>query len=332
MSDEVTEQLATYWHPIARSEAVGDVPVRSRLLGQDLVAFRSQGRLAVFHDVCIHRGTALSLGWVEGGVLTCPYHGWQYDGTGACVRIPSLPPDHAIPAKARARTYAASDAYGLVWVALAPSPSPLPPPEGFGWDEEGFRSFVIGPYEWDASAGRVAENVLDFSHFPWVHENLLAVRERAVVAPHSVQATSDGLEYRYEQTRPGSPHNDFRDEVVTNDYRVVLPFVVHDRKTVMVTGHETVLTFVASPESPRRAKVFVVISRNYDLDGDDAPYSSFTETILGQDQAIVESQRPELLPVDLRDELHVKLPDTASIAYRKALAAIVGEESEYVLC
>ena len=47
-------------------------------------------------DLCIHRGAALSLGWAREGRIVCPYHGWEYDRSGACVRIPSLPEDAAI--------------------------------------------------------------------------------------------------------------------------------------------------------------------------------------------------------------------------------------------
>ena len=324
-----TSALAHYWHPVATSEAVGDHPIRCELLEEQLVVFRIDGRVAAFRDLCIHRGTALSLGWVSEGVLTCPYHGWQYDVEGKCVHIPSLAPGKPIPPRARAQTYQAKEAYGLVWVTLDEHPAPLPPPGPFVWEEPGYRSIALGPYEWKASAGRAAENVLDFSHFPWVHENVLGVRTRSEVAPHDVRRTEDGLEYIYEQMRPGSPHNNYREDKVRNEYRVVLPFVVHDRKRVLSDGSDTVMAFIACPVGPNRTALFTTVSRNYKLDESDDFIVVFTDKVFSQDQAIVESQRPELLPLDLREELHLKVADNASMVYRRALEELADEDSGY---
>src|SRR5258707_4053278 len=108
--------LANYWHPLCLSDDVTARPRPFRLLGEAVVAFRDADGVAAFKDLCIHRGTALSLGTITDGRLTCPYHGWEYDRTGACVHIPSLPPGSSIPRKARAIAYRAQERYGLVWV------------------------------------------------------------------------------------------------------------------------------------------------------------------------------------------------------------------------
>ncbi|MCU1432481.1 MAG: Rieske (2Fe-2S) domain protein, partial [Actinotalea sp.] len=110
--------LAGYWHPIAQSHDVDEKPRRFSLLEDDLVVYRDADGVAAFRDICIHRGAALSLGWVREGRLVCPYHGWQYDRTGACVKIPSRPADAPIPAAAKAKAYQVREQYGLVWVAM----------------------------------------------------------------------------------------------------------------------------------------------------------------------------------------------------------------------
>ena len=97
----VQRSLENYWHPIARCGEVSDQPRRFHLLGTELVAFRDDDGVAVFKDVCIHRGSALSLGSVIDGRLRCAYHGWEYDRAGTCVKIPSLPPGSSVPNKAR---------------------------------------------------------------------------------------------------------------------------------------------------------------------------------------------------------------------------------------
>jgi len=69
------------------------------MLGEPIVAFRDEQGVAAFKDLCIHRGTALSLGYITDGHLTWLYHGWEYDRSGACVHIPSLPEGSSIPGR-----------------------------------------------------------------------------------------------------------------------------------------------------------------------------------------------------------------------------------------
>ncbi len=84
--------LLNDWYPVARSDALAEGQLRGvRLLGEDLALWRAGGQAFAWQDRCIHRGTRLSLGKVEDGLLACPYHGWRYDGTGRCVRIPAHP-------------------------------------------------------------------------------------------------------------------------------------------------------------------------------------------------------------------------------------------------
>ena len=125
------EALCHYWHPVAKSTEVANQPFKAKLLDQPLVLWRSNGRVAAFYDLCIHRGTPLSLGWIEHGELICAYHGWRYRADGACTRIPSLPPDREIPARARANSFRAEERYGLIWVCLAEPRAGIPefPPE-----------------------------------------------------------------------------------------------------------------------------------------------------------------------------------------------------------
>ena len=84
--------LVNDWHAVARSCDVQESQVAgARLLGEDLVVWRQSGKVMVFKDLRVHRGTRLSLGQVTGLGLECPYHGWTYDQSGGCVHIPSRP-------------------------------------------------------------------------------------------------------------------------------------------------------------------------------------------------------------------------------------------------
>src|SRR5262245_7632755 len=121
-----TAALRHYWHPVARADEVRDRPHAVTLLDERIVLYRAHDRIAAFKDLCVHRGTPLSLGWVEDGTLVCAYHGWSYAADGACVRIPSLPPKQSIPRKARATTYRAEERYGLLWMCLEEPHRPIP--------------------------------------------------------------------------------------------------------------------------------------------------------------------------------------------------------------
>ena len=106
--------LRDYWYPVARAEELADAPVATTLLDEALVVWRSPAGVHACLDLCIHRGSPLSRGWLEDGCVVCPYHAWTYDGTGRCVRIPALAADAPIPAKARVPAYQCQERYGLV--------------------------------------------------------------------------------------------------------------------------------------------------------------------------------------------------------------------------
>ena len=97
-----TRALRACWHPVAFAAALTDRPMHADLLGEPLVLWRGPGgRPQALSDLCVHRGTALSLGWVDGPELVCAYHGWRYGADGRCVAIPQLEDPGRVPAKAR---------------------------------------------------------------------------------------------------------------------------------------------------------------------------------------------------------------------------------------
>src|SRR5262249_33436195 len=156
-------------HPVARADEVDEELRTFRLLGEDVLVFRDcDGRPVAFKDLCIHRGSKLSLGerTPQGGVR-CAYHGWAYDGEGRCVEIPSLPLDASTPAKAGAITYPAEEAYDVVWIALEEPLAPVPRFPNGEWDDAAWRGILLDVQLWDSSAGRILENFCAQSHLPF---------------------------------------------------------------------------------------------------------------------------------------------------------------------
>src|SRR5678815_3451058 len=92
---EMGRMLRCYWMPALLTEEIpapDSPPVRVRLLGEDLVAFRdSHGRVGLLDEYCPHRLASMFLGRNEEGGLRCVYHGWKFDVHGRCVDMPNEP-------------------------------------------------------------------------------------------------------------------------------------------------------------------------------------------------------------------------------------------------
>ncbi len=320
------EALRDCWHPVGFSPALDDGPMAAELLGEPVVLWRGRdGHPRVVSDVCVHRGTALSLGWVSGDEIVCAYHGWRYGGDGRCAAIPQLADPSRVPAKARVPAFRAQERYGLVWVALAEPRWPLPEvPE---LEDGNWAVVSAGPYAWQCDAARQVENFTDFGHFPWVHPGLLGDPDRPVVPRHQVR--TDGHVLRYEIVRPEAPNPDefpvFGNEQAgpperRSRYELHLPYTIVLR---LGWGGERgmVYFFASQPVAADRCAGYVLIGRNYNLGQPDQVIQEFEDTIFGQDQIVVESQRPEQVPFDLAAELHLKF-DAVAVAYRKAMRAL----------
>lgn len=121
-----------YWMPALKSSelAPDGAPARVRLLGENLVAFRTtSGRIGILDHRCPHRGASLFLGRNECEGIRCVYHGWKFDVDGNCVDMPNVPAPKNTGKGIRAiRTYQARERNGLVWVYMgARNPAPALP-------------------------------------------------------------------------------------------------------------------------------------------------------------------------------------------------------------
>ncbi len=318
--------LRAYWHPVAWSEEVGATPVATSLLGERLLLWRLEGAVVTAADRCPHRGTQLSLGKLgDSGTITCPYHGWEFAASGACVRIPQLAPGKPIPSRIGLATYATKERAGIVWVALEEPVGPVPDfPE---WEDPSYRHVRCDRYTWATSAGRMVENFTDFGHLGYLHDGLLGSIDDLVVPDHRVERS--GLELHYDITMEVPNTNDRfavtdvagERGVQTNLYVLTLPFTIHLRCRYGDTGAYRTLFFTAQPHSETEASGYCYQSRNFDLDAPDAPFAAFQEVLALQDQPIVESQLPVALPLGTTDEVHLPF-DRVAVAYRRAMAEL----------
>jgi len=109
-----------FWYPaIPSKDLTQDKPERVKMLGQNFALFRDKdGNAHCVSDVCVHRGGALSDGWMNKDCIVCPYHGWEYEADGSCVKIPANAENIPVPKKARVDSYPTVEKYGYIFERL----------------------------------------------------------------------------------------------------------------------------------------------------------------------------------------------------------------------
>ena len=260
------------------------------------------------------------------GQLECPYHGWRFQAGGQCTHIPAVP-GFTPGARHCARAFDTREAHGMLWVRLAAPEGPPQPihdlPAFAAEAEPRLRKTTSGPYLVQASAPRIIENFLDMAHFGYVHEGWLGSRERPEIAPYEVTPTPHGVKAtgcRAWQPR-SSIHAESGAQVeytyeVTAPYAAVLTKQPEPGSTAIDGLWESIAMFVC-PVTEETSVAWTRMAMN-DFDSPDAQLIAFQDTIFGQDQPILESQRPKRLPLAPDAEAH-SAADRLSAAYRRYL-------------
>ena len=161
-----------YWMPALLSSELPEAdgaPVRVRLLGENLVAFRmTSGRVGLIQNHCPHRGASLFFGRNEEEGIRCVYHGWKFDCEGACVDMPSEPEESSFKTKVRARAYPCVERHGIVWTYMGARSTPpaLPDiePNLIAGDE-----VVIQKVLRECNWFQALEGDIDTSHLGFLH-------------------------------------------------------------------------------------------------------------------------------------------------------------------
>jgi len=306
--------LRNDWHAVARASALETGTVKPvRLLGVDLVIWKGGDDIQVWDDLCIHRGAKLSGGRVKDGCLMCPYHGWTYDESGACVTIPAHPSQKP-PGRAHANVHPVRLAYDLVWTCLGEPAGDVPPfPE---WDDPAYRSIHSGPYPFNALGPRVIENFLDVGHFPFVHAGYLGDPAHTEIEEYEARITPTGVIARDIPIWQPDPDGTGRAAKVLYTYEALRPLTA--RFTKAQGEQRFSMIDIVTPVDGEHSLAWAIMAMNYSHEVPAAQIVVFQDEVTLQDLPIVESQRPELLPLDLQAELHLR-SDRTAIAYRQWL-------------
>ncbi len=306
--------LANDWHVVAKSQDLSDKQIISaRILGEDVVLWKVDGQIMAWRDLCLHRGSKLSLGKIVARELVCSYHGWSYDTSGSCVHIPAHP-EQLPPSKAQVEKYQVVEKYGLIWVCMGTHANQIGSfPE---WQDNSYRKIHCGPYLSKASAPRLVENFLDVAHLPFVHEGLLGDREHAEINDYEVNVDSNGITASNIRLWQPDPDGTGIGAPVVYTYKVLRPLTAYLTKVSFSQGFSIFMS--VTPTDSSTSSMWMIIAMNYGAHVDDRTVREFEDKVVMQDMRVVESQRPELLPLDLQAELHLR-SDRTAIAYRKWL-------------
>jgi phenylpropionate dioxygenase-like ring-hydroxylating dioxygenase large terminal subunit len=166
--------LKQVWYVAAWSHEVPQQGVLSRkLLGEDVVFYRkADGTVVALADRCPHRAAPLSLGRREGDALRCMYHGLLFDAAGACLEVPGA---ERTPPGLKARTYPVveRDRYLWIWMGDPAAADPSLVPDAREQADPDWRYNPGYLHYGQASYLLIMDNLLDFSHLGFVHENTL---------------------------------------------------------------------------------------------------------------------------------------------------------------
>lgn len=188
------------WWVAAFADEVTRVPLARWLLDTPVVLYRSEaGEVIALEDRCPHRQAPLSAGKLRGDAIECGYHGFQFHKDGRCIRVPTM----SSPPPIRIEAYPVQEIGPLIWIYLGDRErlGEVPPPPPISWANSPEFSTRKGMIPVKANYLLLKENVLDLSHFGFVHAASFQITDW-VSAP---TVTKDGDTVAYHQEFKRSP-------------------------------------------------------------------------------------------------------------------------------
>ncbi len=320
--------IRNQWYAVLDSREVKqNRPIGVTRLAEKLVFWRNaQGQVFCLKDRCAHRGAALSAGIVHQGNLQCPFHGFEYDPSGACRYIPARGLT-ATPAKGlQVPGYPVKEAFDFIWLWWGEAQETYPEIPFFD-DLHGF-SYGTDHALWDVHYSRAVENQLDVFHLPFVHHNTIG-RGNHLVADGPYLVSDDysikvWVSNRHENGKPGKLSSEMpppKGEALlhflfphlwmnrlSTDFRIVIAFVpVDEHHTRFYLRYYQ--RFIRIPVLRELANCFTAIS---------------SRIILKQDQRVVITQQPDKSVDKAKDEVLISA-DRPIILYRKIRQKLIDQ-------
>jgi phthalate 4,5-dioxygenase len=193
------EYFRRFWMPALLSEEIpvpDCPPVRVRLMGERLIAFRdSNGTVALVDRYCMHRQMDLFYGRNEQCGIRCVYHGWKFEASGHCVDMPAEPPESSYKHRIRLKSYPCKEYAGIIWAYLGPSELPVEfPTFEFNHLPEGH--WYVRKSLLECNYLQAMEGNLDSSHVAFLHGFASGASLDPTGAGHGQRGGLDAKSYR----------------------------------------------------------------------------------------------------------------------------------------
>lgn len=190
--------LKQYWYIIAESRDLKKNQILARqLLDEWLVMFRGQdNKPCVMRDKCLHRCARLSKGQVLDGLLTCPYHGWVYNGNGQLVSVPAHFGRKLAENGAQSHAFPCIEQDGYIYVSLSHTPATSLPPRMFATNNPQSKKIRL-VNKINNSLVNCVENFIDIPHTAFVHKGIFRNKRNQKVTA-SVTRENGHLQINYQ--------------------------------------------------------------------------------------------------------------------------------------
>ncbi len=307
------------WQPVALGRDLVPGKISNVvLLGVHLVVWRGvSGAIGAIHDRCPHRGARFGIGSVHGDEIACPYHGWRFAGSGACMAVPSLgaatpPAGFAIPG------YDTAERYGFVWVLLE-SPAIAPIPDIPAFEDPAWTYVVAEPMDFASGFRREIENYLDMSHFAFAHGASLGTAASPLIDRFEIHDHEDGfrMEAEFPALAGGEANLSRLQSGHHRSQRCHLPNVTTIRQQ-WADGHARVLVHVPSPMTETTCRVFWAVAISPDFDGPSPEAQvAFAVGVLDEDRRMCENQVPAEVPLEMED-CRLVAADRLAVTFRRS--------------
>jgi phenylpropionate dioxygenase-like ring-hydroxylating dioxygenase large terminal subunit len=174
--------IKNQWYVVLDSQEVKKKKLTAvKRMNEQMVFWRSEeGKVVCMVDQCPHLGARLSHGKWIGDHIQCPFHGFEFDTSGNCQRIPAQGGTSNFQKVVQVKTYPTHEAHGFVWIYWGETTEKLESPEFFNDIDTRF-SFSRITSEWNVHYSRMVENQLDVMHLPFVHYNTIGAGGHTVV-------------------------------------------------------------------------------------------------------------------------------------------------------
>ncbi len=319
-----------FWYPVIPMTDLADGPKPFQLLGEKIVLWLdANGNPVAVQDRCCHRTAQLSLGSVVNGCIKCPYHGWQFNGEGACVQVPQSK-DGAISPSYKVKAYACQSRYGYAWVCLADPLVDIP-----DIVEAADPEFRVIPefYEpWNCAGLRVMENEFDLAHPTFVHPTTFGSEEHPTPDVLELQELEWGLHVHgvlgvvNPELQQQNLKMESRETFRTLDMIWFMPFTVKLRINYP-NGLSHIVVNTMTPISDSQSQMVQFCVRNdTEADTPQADVIAFDRAVTLEDKRILETTDYDV-PLSLTVEQHM-FTDKPGIVMRKKIAALLKAHGE----